>query len=105
MISGEQNRRPSRKSNRHVRPTMLRARARRAGEGSLETSRAAANGRGAAFAGEFRAQLDEERNRRLGRGTNHSELRAEKRKRSKKDKKTKKVRVCMHPLSAVAAHV
>lgn len=47
----------------------------------------------ARFAGEFRAQLDEERNRRLGRGTNHLELRGEKRKRkdAKKDKKSKKV--------------
>lgn len=76
------------------------------GRRPLETSRAAADRRSAAFAGEFRAQLDEERNRRLGRGTNHSELRSgEKRKRSKKDKKSKKVRVRMDPLGAVAAAV
>jgi hypothetical protein len=75
------------------------------GRRPLETSMAAANGRGVAFAGEFRAQLDEERNRRLGRGTNHAELRAEKRKRSKKDKKSKKVRDCIDPLRAVAAAV
>ena len=50
-------------------------------------------------AGEFRAQLDADRESRLARGSNHADLRKKKRKRDKdkKDKKDKKKSACLAP--------